>query len=269
MLLVSTSINAHAQRTPLPIPDKTTYSEFLVNPWQANKPSLITFKDPRCPHCAKAIKKIDRLDNYNVFVFWAPILGDRSKQIVDQIFSCQTLTSDEVFKAVIRRNAPQCNSVMNEARRKLNDDIVASYNPRSVPQYWLGGSRVQVARLNLAETKEQRIASIKENTSLQIPWKRYADMSVTPDKRGLYRAALVLPASKSINDFFKTAMYTDNTFKWHVVESNKNSKSTEFMLLTNLIEVTKPTVIIEGKVLTENEMNSLLSESFLQNFAAL
>ena len=260
---------SHAQLKSLPIPDHQTYSEFLVKPWQANQPTLVTFKDPRCPHCANALKKISRLDNYNVFVFWAPILGEQSKGIVNEIFRCERLTSEDVFNAVSKRKAPMCSGVPNKALRELNDAFVTAYNPRSVPQYWMGGSRVQVAQLSLAQTKNERIASLKENADLFIPWQRYSELSVTPSKRNQYNAALILPKSAHLDDLFKTSLYTDDTFKWHVVESKSANTNQEFMLLTNLIDIQEPKVVVEGKVLTRAEMNSLLSDSFMKNFNSL
>ena len=126
----STTVLAKAQ------PDPEKHKAFLLNEYDENKPVLVAFKDPRCPYCTKAFKQKETLDNYNVFVFWSPILGNTSARQVESFFHCDQPMGDEVIEAVINRQQVSCGDEFNDELWALNDGMVKEYEPKSVPQYW-------------------------------------------------------------------------------------------------------------------------------------
>ena len=54
VLILVTVVNQVAYAEPKLSPDPKKHGAFLLNPYDANKPDLIAFKDPRCPYCIKA-----------------------------------------------------------------------------------------------------------------------------------------------------------------------------------------------------------------------
>ena len=139
--------STYAYSKPSSIPDKDIHQKFLVSKWQDDAPVLIVFKDPFCPYCVKAFKSLDQLEQYNVFIFWSPILGDRSVARVERFFVCQDPVGNLVIDAVIGRVPPACDGEINLSLKEKNDALVDYYKPEIVPSYYLGGKRVGLAQL--------------------------------------------------------------------------------------------------------------------------
>lgn len=268
LVLILWSITTTGQeKQPLIIPDVDTYGEFLIGEWDSQKPVLVTFKDPHCPYCVKALRKIERLDNYNVFLFWSPILGQRSINSVNGFFSCDSPSGEIVIEATKKGVMPACSGIKNTALQQLNSTMVANYNPRSVPQYWMGGRKLNVTQLKLAQSLPERIDDVIAQKNIVIPWARYSDMAITPAKYGLRNIALVMPNGKILSEVIKSSLFIDDHFRWYVVDDSQSKTAIEFKLLTNLVDIASPTFVLEGKVLNDREMDSLLPDEIIQQLA--
>ena len=261
-MLVCASFAADAKS-----PSYAEHKAFLLQQWDPSKPSLIAFKDPRCPYCIKSLQKRERLDNYNVFLFWAPILGPGSQAQVERFFHCETPTNSEVLMAVTLRKYPLCAGSRNEDLRRVNDAMVDAYKPNSVPQYWYGGRRVALAQLNLALPKSERLQLLAQNSPLKIQWDRYQSHAVNPPLKDILTIGVVLPDKAIINENALTIMRQDSDINWYVFDNeNVNSKSSvEFRMLTNLFTVSKATLVVEGKILTEKQRKSLIDKKLQQH----
>ncbi len=145
------------------IPNEAEYSAFLLNGWRAERPNVLVFKDPFCPYCLKAIPKLELLTDYNVYVFWAPILGPSSQQRVAQIFNCERLASKKVMDAVVLRKQPNCPSSANPNLRHLNDRMVDNYQINAVPSFYLQGKNVSLAGLLKIQNARPAINGVKIN----------------------------------------------------------------------------------------------------------
>ena len=257
LALVCASVSAAVK-----LPNFNEHKAFLLQPWEPSKPSLIAFKDPRCPYCIKALEKRERLDNYNVFLFWAPILGPGSQAQVERFFHCDTPTNSEVLMAVTLRKYPLCAGAHNQDLRRVNDAMVNAYKPNSVPQYWYGGRRVALAQLNLALPKVDRLQLLAQNSPLKIQWDRYQSHAVSPPTKDTLAIGVVLPDKTKITENALTIMRQDDSINWYVFDHKQvNAKaSVEFRMLTNLFTVSKATLVVEGKILTEKERKSLIDK---------
>lgn len=233
------------------------YRDFLVNPWDPGKPSLIALKDPRCPYCIKALEKRERLDNYNVFLFWAPILGPNSVNQVDRFFHCNTPVEAEVLDAVIARKYPLCAGSHDDDLQALNDQVIAAFNPNSVPQYWYGGQRVALSQLNLALPKYQRLQLLAQTSPLKIQWERYSPHSISQPVSEAVKIGVVLPHNKALPEEARELMLREDNINWYVFDNKSTTslKDAEFRLLTDLHDVETTTIIVGGKILTASELS--------------
>lgn len=156
------------------IPTEEQYFPFLLNGWDPKRQTVVIFKDPFCPHCIKAIPKLPELRNYNVYLFWAPILGQRSKQRVDDIFTCEAPASAKVLFAVRNRKQPECDNAYANDLRDLNDKMVVNYAVNSVPSFFLQGQRLSFGQLKRMQDKRPAINGVVVN------WRRYQRMQYLP-----------------------------------------------------------------------------------------
>ena len=171
LLFTLVSFNSFAQRF---IPTEEQYFPFLLNGWDAKRQTVVIFKDPFCPHCIKAIPKLAELRNYNVFLFWAPILGSSSKKRVDDIFRCKAPASAKVLLAVRNRKNPDCNMAYASDLRDLNDKVVENYSINAVPSFFLQGQRMSFGQLKRMQNKRSAINGVVVN------WRRFSMMQYLP-----------------------------------------------------------------------------------------
>jgi hypothetical protein len=248
------------------LPDNLIHSAFLLNEWQANKPSLIAFTDPRCPYCIKALEKQRRLANYNVYLFWAPILGEASKQSVERFFFCDSPTSKDVIESVINRRQPNCEGNEDRTLRTLNDSMVQQYSPKSVPQYWYAGRRVALSQLNLALSNKQVIQSIAQSSLLKVQWERYNSKAVASANVALTNIGLVIPQNTEVSNKLIYLMGQDKRFNWYIFQNSTpyTKENTEFRMLTNLESSSEATFVLEGKILSKTEVNSVLDKELIR-----
>jgi hypothetical protein len=265
LLLICTFICFHGSAKTFSFPDNITHSAFLLNEWQANKPSLMVFTDPHCPYCIKALEKRKRLGNYNIYLFWAPILSNDSYRAVTQFFFCESPTSANVIKSVIDRKPPVCSGTKNHNLRALNDLMVQEYAPNFVPQYWYGGRRVSLSQLNLVQSIEQQIQLIAKNSKLKIKWERYQSKALATGNIGLTNIGLVMPQNAEVSDEVLDLLRHDSSLNWYVFQNltPSSKQNIEFRILTNLINPPKPTFVLEGKVLSNEEVNSVLNNTLI------
>lgn len=174
VLLVFLAVFSHASLAQRFIPTEEQYFPFLLNGWDPKRQTVVIFKDPYCPHCIKAIPKLPELRNYNVYLFWAPILGERSKKRVDDIFRCTAPASAKVLYAVRNRASPECNNAYANDLRDLNDKMVNNYSVNSVPSFFLQGQRLSFGQLKRMQDKRPAINGVVVN------WRRYQKMQYLP-----------------------------------------------------------------------------------------
>jgi glutaredoxin len=167
------------------IPTESEYFPFLVNGWDAKRKSVLVFKDPFCPYCIRAIPKLEKLNNYNVFVFWAPILGENSVKRVDDIFQCSSPVSKKVFSAMLVRKSPNCDKPINEKLKKLNQFVVDNYDINAVPSVFMQGKQVSLAQLIKESTKRPAINGV------QVNWKRFKLMQQHSNEEAKILALLI------------------------------------------------------------------------------
>jgi hypothetical protein len=261
-----------------PTPSADVHGEFLLQEWDANKPTLVAFKDPRCPYCVKAFKNKEVLDNYNVFVFWSPILGSTSQRQVDTFFKCEHPMGDNVISAVVARKQVSCDNDYNQELRTLNDEMVKIYDPRSVPQYWYGNELTWISRLKLATTNEQRLKALAQRSTMRVPWDRYKEFlinkSETNDKapsqqsskvdtQAKHKANLAIVANRNLTLMeFSTKIEPlskqFNVFLFTAEKAN-SSKFQEFLALNNITELQEDAYYLEGKRLSKEETKWMLS----------
>ncbi|MFT4937477.1 MAG: thiol-disulfide isomerase/thioredoxin [Paraglaciecola sp.] len=265
LLLICSLVCFHGGAETYSPPDNKTHSAFLLSDWQPNKPSLMVFTDPHCPYCIKALKKRERLSNYNIYLFWAPILGNASYHAVKQFFSCDSPTSPNIIKSVIDRKPPLCTGTENHDLRSLNDLMVQQYAPNSVPQYWYGGRRVSLSQLNLVPSIEQQIQLIAKNSKLKIKWERYQSKAVATGNIALTNIGLVMPRNTNISGELLDLMRQDTSLNWYIFQNSTpySKENIEFRILTNLTHNTKPTFVLEGKVLSNEEVNAVVNKNLI------
>lgn len=251
------------------VPDKDIHRAFLLEEWDPKKPVLVTLKDPRCGSCIRALKNRKRLENYNVFMFWAPILGEASILDVERYFHCKSPVSSQVLDAVIQRKFLQCNGNKKNDLVKLNNQLVRSYSPNYVPQYWYAGLRVNPNQLNLTLSYVQKIKAIVDGSLLKIPWDRYQSNAVTSNQQAL-NIGLVVPTNLKVSEELYSELSQDKKLNWFVFDnSSPHTKGNmEFRILTGLLAPAKMTFVLEGKVLSEKEMNLVLSERLIDILSA-
>ena len=188
-IAIGTIALAHSE--PRSIPDAKNYQPFLYGDYQPERLNVLIFKDPFCPYCIKAIDKLDDLNSYNVFIFWAPILGQRSVARVDEIFKCSEFASSKVLGAVKQRQSPNCEGDMNTALLEQNLNMVENYQIYSVPEYFVQGKRTSFLALSRNSGKSPYINGVK------IDWQRFALMQQQPRMNAKFLTMLV-PEEKTL-----------------------------------------------------------------------
>ncbi len=267
------------------IPDPGTYQAFLLGEWKPEAPTLIAIKDPFCPYCIRNLKRRAQLKKYNVFLFWAPILGEDSVTRVNEYFKCDSPVGGVVIEAAISRQAPRCTAKIGQKQLMLNRQMVDSYDPKSVPQYWLGGRRVSLANLNLFRpaVNADEIAKL---SPLKVDWLRYRGLSLNEPMTMRHNMAIVLPDGYGLDPEVLSLLSNNTLYNWYLFSNNLNEPhkswlwcqqradscvnkaeardsgdveerlsyyNLEFRLLTGLDQVSQPVFLLEGKVLSDRE----------------
>jgi thiol-disulfide isomerase/thioredoxin len=171
------------------IPTESDYFPFLVNGWDPTRPTVTVFKDPYCPYCIKAIPKLPELVGYNVFLFWAPILGQSSLKRVDDIFHCDSPSSNRVLQAVFERKNPFCKMPLNHQLLELNQQVVDNYQINSVPRFYLQGQSISFAMLKQMQKKRPPIYGVNVN------WQRFNLMQYSP-RQNSHVLSLIVPLAR-------------------------------------------------------------------------
>lgn len=186
------------------IPNQNTHSAFLYNDWQASRANVILFIDPLCPYCKKAIPRLVEIKNYNVYVFWSPIFGDRSEKIITPLFKCENPTSLQVLEAFVNKNEKQlqCELPYNQYLRELNDEMVENYKINSVPSYYVQGVRTSLSRLIT-----ERRADVTDVNGVKINWARYHAQKIS-NGQAVNNMALIIS-----NDSIKYVQNFVNKFR--------------------------------------------------------
>jgi hypothetical protein len=266
--------NAISQTVPSPlliVPDKDTYSDFLMAPWKEDAPTLIAFKDPLCGYCIKALKQRERLKNYNVFLFWAPILTERSKVKVDAFFTCEKPVSDDILDAVVLRKNVACKGKAKTNLRVLNDKMLVRYKPNFVPQYWFGGQRQTFSGLKLSKSTLDIIKQIKLLSSVKIPWQRYSDLALSHEgASNKTNIALILPTQMTLSEEDMATLKNDKRLNWYLLSENtkSNQRDIEFRMLNDINNVKQPLYILEGKPLSAAEKKIVIPRQLTSLLAA-
>lgn len=254
----------------LTIPDQIKYQDFLLEPYKPGKPTVVAFKDPYCGYCIRALKKLDRLSDYNVYMFWAGILGSGSEKKVDEIMNCAAPISQDVFTSVINRSkAVNCQSGEPESTanlRQLNAQMVSNYNPNSVPSYYFGGRKVYVSQLDRFKK------SLQMNiTPIQLDWARYESLKVSnKNHQGLANAIIFLPQDSQKKAFLVDALKKDSNYSWYMVESGcrhgsqcnvREKRSEELRLLLDVNDHAQntATTVVNGTVINPQRYKQYFS----------
>ncbi len=251
---------------PFFVPDKENYKDFLIEPWKPDEASIIAFKDPNCGYCIRALENLEQYKDYNVFMFWSPILGKSSDNKVNDIFDCDDPIGKDVFRAVINRKTIACGStkLLKNKRAKLktlNHDVVSRYNPQSVPAFYFGGQKVRIN--SLAKFKQD----ITNSTALvKLQWKRYEAIKVSrSDHSGLANAIIFIPNSFKNRNDLSNLLKGDLRYNWHIAEDSCQPKSCiltdkeklteELKLLLNITELDKPVLVVNGMIIKPERYN--------------
>lgn len=272
LLLISNNVFSQAinESAAMPVPDKDRYAAFLMEPWKDGAPTIIAFKDPLCGYCIKALKARSRLENYNVFLFWSPILGNNSKLKVQQIFLCEAPVSDDIMDAVMLRKNIPCHGETKEGLKQLNDNFVTAYSPRFVPQYWYGGQQTDLARLDLRNPQQNNILQVLASSTVKIPWTRYQPVAVSKEKANKKaNIAIVFPGAGTLQPATLELMKRDKQLNWFVFDESTAQQKLilEFKMLNNITDSERPVFILEGKPLSEAELAKVLSKNLYKKLA--
>lgn len=250
------------------MPDPNRHQAFLLEPWQPHKPVLIAFKDPRCPYCLRALKKRHRLSNYNVFLFWAPILGERSRSDVTEIFQCRTPTESSLLERIGQGQRAGCKGEFKTRLAALNEQMVASYQPSYVPQYWFGGRTINFAALKLSSEGSNELAALIAASPVKIPWIRYQEFLVGSKSTRASNLAVVLPEPLQSRARLEQLVARHRAFNWYLFDGNKSqTRESEFRLLNGLMTTTKPTFVLEGHVMTTEQVRRLIEPNIEKVFS--
>ena len=162
------------------IPDLTSDRAFLYGDWQPNRANVVVFIDPLCPYCKKAIPKLDQVTDYNLFVYWAPIFGQRSEDAIRPFFRCGQPTGRAVLQNMINTPAaglaqlnPNCEGELDTANRAINDAMVSSYPINGVPAFFLQGVPVTLSQIETVITEPAGYVN-----GVAIDWRRYKESRI-------------------------------------------------------------------------------------------
>ena len=171
------------------IPDRIKHAAFLYNEWQPNRPNLTIFIDPLCPYCKKAIPKLDGITDYNVYIFWYPIFGQRSEKIVDPLFQCDHPTSAEILQSLMladgRTPTQHCGKEMRSQLREINDAVASSYPINGVPSFFVQGRRSSLAQVYSPVSEPAKYVN-----GVAIDWNRYQGTRIQDEKAPLTMALI-------------------------------------------------------------------------------
>ncbi|WP_087020308.1 thioredoxin fold domain-containing protein [Thaumasiovibrio subtropicus] len=299
LVFLSLVISAEEVTTPLKvIPTPESHGAFLLKPWQEGAPVLVMFKDPFCPYCLRAIENRHQLDDYNVFLFWAPILGERSEQRVATFFRCATPVNDTVLKAAVQRAVPDCqHQDLAQAVWQQNNRMVEAYQPRYVPQYWYAGQRVQISGLQ----RQQHAPTIAPNNEvstylptaspLQLPLARYGFHAANTHRQGNLAMLVVVPDDIDLLKAQRAAIAADTEFNWYVFDTvsrclddvtfsgsaeaacvgnetaQRRKNRLEILMLTGTsTPLVQPHFYLEGIALNPAQFDTVVPESIKQQF---
>jgi len=273
-LILVGSMQVMAGAKILPVPDNQKYSVFLLEDWNPYKPSIVMMLDPFCPYCIRTLEQRDRLEKYNVFLFWSPILGSASEKRVEKILQCERPTSQAVISSVIAHEIPDCIYSPDIERVRTNNELVNIYDPKSVPAYYFGGRRVGLNQLN------QYVSSVqKHKGSISIDWERYKKFRISQASNQLGRVGVFLPSSFQGWESFLLHLQSLPQYEWHLFPERESldgslfcsevasctdmddreifRKRKELMLLFDISELAEPRFILNNKLLTPSEAEFL------------
>jgi hypothetical protein len=176
------------------IPAISTHEPFLYSDWQGDRANLLVFIDPLCPYCKKAIPKFDGITDYNVFVFWSPIFGDRSERAIEPLFTCVKPSSDALLHSLLNGTRDQvlerdcAGGEYDQNLREVNNRMVDSYQINSVPSFYLQGTRTSISRVY-----NPNGASGQAVNGVALKWARYENSKVIDNTITNY-LAVILPS---------------------------------------------------------------------------
>lgn len=255
----------------LPIPSPAEHAAFLLQPWRAEAPVVIIFSDPFCPYCIQALESREALASYNAFLFWYPIFGESSETRVAEILRCGAPVGSKVIDAVIEGVSPQCAAAKNAQQFTLNQKMYQAYAPPGVPAYYLGGVKVTLAELT---AWRQTLTAIK--SSVQLDWPRYRLNRLTAPTGDLAKVVLLLPPHYAKTTALIPVLKTARRYEWYLMVDGEGAHyktlcqylvgqcaapmltlyagaTQEMKLLFGLSAIDKPTLIVEGKMLSDAE----------------
>lgn len=154
------------------VPDAEVHESFLLAEYDPSKPSIAVFKDPLCGFCIAAMPRLEDLDGYNVYLFWAPIFGQRSLFSIDEIFRCDSPVDKSVRDLVAARQLPRCGAEVHSDVLAVNQQMVENYRINSVPAYYFQGVRVSVDELLLRQLEHPPVAGVA------VDWNRYRSAKI-------------------------------------------------------------------------------------------
>ena len=162
------------------IPDPLHDRAFLYGEWQPGRANAVVFIDPLCPYCKKAIPKLDQVTDYNLFVYWAPIFGQRSVDSISPFFRCEQPTGRSVLQGLINTAgagltlpAPNCEGELDISNRAVNDEMVSGYPINGVPAYFLQGVPVTLSQIQAVIPEYAGYVN-----GVAIDWLRYKESRV-------------------------------------------------------------------------------------------
>jgi len=248
--------------SPKLIPDPETHRSFLLNEYRPGAPSVILFKDPYCGYCINALAKRSRLDNYNVYLFWSPILGRRSVSKVESFFSCDSPVESAILESVVRRSTHDCDGEFHAEIKKLNDEMVAVYSPDSVPQTWFGGQRINISQLTLLKSivSAQEVAAA---ANVKLLWNRYEKFAIGEVLDTRLNMAVIARKGQVLSEFGRSILAQSGSYNWYVFDGSDEdvNKSQEFMLLLAAPAGKQPVFVLGGNILSSREEQYLVADN--------
>jgi hypothetical protein len=150
-----------------PVPEAEAHRGFLLGEYDPAEPTVTVFKDPLCGYCIAAMPKLEDLSGYNVYLFWAPIFGQRSTLSIDEIFRCDSPVDKSVRDTIAARKLPGCASEVDSEALAVNQNMVDAYRINSVPAYYFQGARVSLDELLQRQLEHPPVSGVAVN------WDRY------------------------------------------------------------------------------------------------
>lgn len=266
---------AIAEPSLLPVPDQKDFHDFLLKEWNPSQPSVVMMLDPFCPYCIRTLEQKERLKNYNVFLFWSPILGVPSESRVAEILKCPRPAGSSVIRAVTSRKSPECSGRGEQDLARLNHLMVNAYSPGAVPAYYFGGRRISLNQLNRYVTTIGTIAG-----TASVDWERYGGFRVAQPSNRVGQVGVILPKNFQQWDSLLQEIRSATQFEWYLLSDFRsapekqfcdatnacdsesirelNNKREELMMLFGLSEDTRLRFILNDKLLSPDEAVKVL-----------